>query len=143
MSKFPQPLYYKAGYKYQVDQDFALDLREHITGITGYDVHTRFLTLQGGFLTIKAGYAWDGPSGPTYDTSDGVYGSLPHDAGYQLIRLGLVPAETRREWDVLFREMLIDGGMEKARADVWFAGVRVGAGFAIKPDAEPKVLTAP
>ena len=39
-----------------------------------------------GLLTIRKGYAWDGPSGPTIDTKDFMRGSLVHDALYQLLR---------------------------------------------------------
>ena len=35
-----------------------------------------------GLLIIKNGYAWDGPSGPTFDTKNFMRGSLVHDALY-------------------------------------------------------------
>ena len=49
---------------------------------------TAFIQLTAkGKLTIKRGYAWDGPSGPTIDTKTFMRGSLVHDALYQLMRL--------------------------------------------------------
>ncbi len=35
-----------------------------------------------GVLTIRSGYAWDGPGGPAMDTPAAMYGSLSHDALY-------------------------------------------------------------
>ncbi|MGH7536144.1 MAG: DUF1353 domain-containing protein, partial [Gemmatimonadales bacterium] len=76
---------YRTGYKYQLAADYTVLLAfgpaENIK--TEYICFVR--SLQGrGYLTVKEGYAWDGPSGPTVDTKDFMRGSLVHDALYQL-----------------------------------------------------------
>lgn len=42
-----------------------------------------------GDLSIRRGYSWDGPSGPTIDTGTFMRGSLVHDFLYQLLREGV------------------------------------------------------
>ncbi len=70
-------------YKYQLTDPYVLDI-----GISGYTVTTPYLRLgTDGVFAISKGYAWDGPSGPTFDTLNFMRGSLVHDALYQLIRL--------------------------------------------------------
>lgn len=43
-----------------------------------------------GLLEIFPGYYSDGPSGPTIDTVAFVYGSMPHDVFYQMLRENLL-----------------------------------------------------
>ena len=56
---------YKAGYKYQLTKDHTeqLAIKPERLILTGYLKLT-----PNGVLTIRAGYAWDGPSGPAIDT---------------------------------------------------------------------------
>lgn len=74
---------YKAGYEYQLKQDYVIDIEicpDHLIDLP-------YLSLTpAGRLTVKSGYAWDGPSGPTIDTLNFMRGSLVHDALYQLMR---------------------------------------------------------
>ena len=70
---------YKSGYKYQLYEDYAV----MIGMIPPDDVVTDYIELNSdGLLTIRKGYAWDGPSGPTIDTLNFMRGSLVHDALY-------------------------------------------------------------
>ncbi len=87
-----------------------------------------------GFLTIKQGYAWDGPSGPTIDTLTFMRGSLIHDALYQLMREGRLPQSARKRSDEVLREICLMDGMTKARAWWVYHGVRVGAAQSAKPN---------
>jgi Protein of unknown function (DUF1353) len=92
-----------------------------------------------GLLTIKKGYAWDGPSGPTIDTPNFMRGSLVHDALYQLMRAELLPQANREYADILLREVCIESGMSRSRAwVVYFAVRRFGAS-----SAAPDLLEAP
>ena len=77
-------------YKYQLVDPYTLNV-----GLSGYSVtDQQFIQLtSSGLLTIQPGYAWDGPSGPTWDTPDFMRGSLVHDALYQLIRLQKLPGQ--------------------------------------------------
>ena len=83
-------------------------------------------------IEIQKGYAWDGASGPTIDTSASFKASLVHDALYQCMRLGYVTQDSRGEVDRLFRHML--GGMGPLRRGLWYWAVR---GFG-KRSATPK-----
>ena len=106
-------IYYKKGYEYQLEKDFEL-----VTGITppeegGND----FVWLdKNGYLTIKRGYAWDGPSGPAIHTTNFLRGSLVHDALYQLIRLGVLPMSQRYLADFLLKLLVKEDGMNSLRA---------------------------
>lgn len=130
---------YRDGYKYQLFEDYqlAIDIKPAAFILTEYirlDVD--------GMLSIKEGYAWDGPSGPTVDTKDSMRGSLVHDALYQLMREGhLDPDQHRRAADRELWRICIEDGMLKVRADAWYAAVRFAAGGAARGAKE--VLTAP
>ena len=82
-----KPIFYKQGYKYQLVEDCFL-----LTAIfPAKDISSDFITLsQTGLLTIKKGYAWDGPSAIAIDTLNFMRASLLHDALYQLMRTELL-----------------------------------------------------
>jgi hypothetical protein len=103
-------------------------------------IDTEFLDMTvDGVLTVKAGYTWDGASGPTIDSKNSFTASLIHDALYQLMRENLLDRRWRkRAYEILY-EILISRGMTKLRAKVWYKSVRKAAGKAAKYD----VLTAP
>lgn len=92
-----------------------------------------------GLLTIKKGYAWDGPSGPTIDTPNFMRGSLVHDVLYQLMREELIPQDQREYADNLLRNICLEDGMSKIRAWWVYQGVRIGGASS----AEPDLLHAP
>jgi len=105
-------------------------------------IRTRFLTLfTSGLLFIEIGYAWNGASGPTIDTKSSIRASLVHDALYQLIRMGLLPLSYRAEIDRLFRRILIEDGMWRWRAYMWYRAVRRLGWLAVRKPR--KVYTAP
>jgi hypothetical protein len=135
------PIKYSDGYKYQLREDYSV-LIPHAPEST---VSTEYLTLTDlGMLTVRKGYAWDGPSGPTFDSKSSLRASLVHDALYQFIRLGLLPEDPWRLWaDELLRELCITDGMNHLRADLWYHMVRDFAGAAAHPSAERPILEAP
>lgn len=130
---------YSAGYKYQLEEVY-----QHPTGITPVvdAPGNRFVGLApDGLLTIAAGYAWDGASGPAIDTPSFMRGSLVHDALYQLIGLGVLTTNNREAADRLLRDICIEDGMWRIRAAWVYAAVRAfGRPYAIEGD---QVLTAP
>ncbi len=75
-------------------------------------------------LKVNARYAWDGPSGPTFDTKTFMRGSLFHDALCQLIREGLLDKKYRKYADQLLREICLEDGMSKFRAWYVYMAVR-------------------
>jgi len=127
---------YTKGYKYQLYSD-----EQTQTGIIPAEpVFTKFIDLTAtGLLIIRAGYAWDGCSGPTFDTENSMLGGLVHDALYQLLRLKLLPQSFRPHIDLLFKEVLIKEGMFKWRAHLWYLAVRKCAGFAADPKNRKKI----
>lgn len=102
-----------------------------------------------GILKIRAGYAWDGPSGPTVDSPAFMRGSLVHDALYQMIRRGHLapPDDWRLKADVLLREICAEDGMSWFRSRYVYAAVRLfGRGAAEPrndPDPQERILWAP
>ena len=130
---------YKKGYKYLLWETYSTQ-----TDLIGYDIRTDFIILSPtGLLTILKYYAWDGPSGPTFDTKNFMEGSLVHDALYQLMRKGLLPQSCRAYADDRLKADCIRDGMSKFRAGYVHIGVDLGAKFAADPKYSKKILTAP
>ena len=136
--------YYKGDYKYLLKSRAAYE-----TGITGHACALPFCSLDNaGELIIEPGYAWDGPSGPTFDTKSFMRGSLIHDVLYQLLRQpGFEPDDDehdliRHRSDLLLREICLEDGMWKWRAYWVLRGVRAGGGPSAAVKAR-KVYTAP
>ena len=99
---------YRKGYNYQLAGRVRLqtNLRPE------QEATTQFINLTTeGVLTISAGYAWDGPSGPTMNTDNSMTPSLIHDAVYQLMRQCLLDASWRDEADKQLYLMLRKRGM--------------------------------
>jgi hypothetical protein len=138
-------IYYREGYKYQLHVSYEVQ-----TGITGQaaiipDPNSTIpwvQLFQDGLLRIKAGYAWDGPSGPAIDTRDFMRGSLVHDALYQLMRASKLDQETRPVADELMYRLCIEDGMNHTYATICMEAVKEFAAYAAAPQRE-KVLTAP
>ena len=137
----PGTIYYRKGYKYQLAKDYviSLDLQLQVNIITDYIALTK-----DGYMVIKKAYAWDGCSGPTYDDKTNMRGGLVHDAGYQLMRLGLLPSKYKEFFDKLLRTICLEDGMWRLRAWYYFEGVDHFAKFAAKCGSDPyPILTAP
>jgi hypothetical protein len=143
---------YRDGYKYQLAEDESL-----MTGIKGFDINTDFIRLEpDGRLTAKKGYAWDGASGPTWDSSYCMRGPLHHDCLYQLLREQQLPHSYRKIADDIMYLCIIEDGMRYAnslayilrspmrafiqfRANYWYQGVRLLADSACLPQNDRKV----
>jgi hypothetical protein len=132
-------------YKYQLAEDYTILTDLHPKKMIMEPKKPVFICLDpDGFLTIKAGYAWDGPSGPTIDTKNFMRGSLVHDALYQLIREKRLPADTREYADELLGEICREDGMSAFRAWYVVRAVKLVGGIAIRfSKGEHKIHTAP
>ena len=131
---------YCEGYKYQLEQTYAcrIAIRPMVV------IETDWLKLdETGVLTIRKGYAWDGPSGPAFDTPSFMRASLVHDALYQLMRMGLLDVDMREPADEQMRVICIEDGMLRIRAWWCHRGVRLGAGPAADPANSTPVRCAP
>lgn len=136
-----EKILYRDGYKYQLAKTYStmVGVKPHVDALVGGFVWLK----TDGFLTIKEGYAWDGPSGPTADTPDSLRGSLVHDALYQLMREGGLDGKWREQADKELRRICLEDGMLPARAAVWYDAVRLFAGGAASPKNAKPVLEAP
>lgn len=117
----PKCITYLSGYKYQLTKDYSI-----ATGIIPpKPINTAHIRLyKSGLLTLKEGYAWDGPSGPTFDTKNFMRGSLVHDALYQLMRDGCIGPENLEPADRLLQSICIEDGMSPLRAWWVYQAVR-------------------
>lgn len=136
----PQEIKYRSGYKYQLAEDVTC----FIGIFPDEDIVTEFIMLDRmAFMTIKTGYAWDGPSGPTWDTPNFMRGSLFHDAGYQLMRMGELWASHKLPLDMLLRTFCQVDGMSKFRSNYVYKGVSMGGKTATLASSLKPILVAP
>lgn len=89
-----------------------------VTPILCHSVKTDWIRLYpDGSLVLMAGYASDGPSGPSVDTKSFMRGSFAHDALYQLIMEGYLPLHPCKGLaDEFLRSQCLVDDMFKPRA---------------------------
>lgn len=130
---------YRSGFKYQLATTY-----EFATGSATNPLTTEFIDMDAsGLLTIRHGYAWDGPSGPTFDTASAMRGSLVHDALYQLLRMKLLEPVWRHRADEIFYKLCLEDGMWKIRAWYFKKGVDMFAAGAARASARKRTIFAP
>lgn len=86
-----------------------------------------WVTVNGGAITVKQGYCWDGAS-CAIDTADFMIPSLVHDALYQLIRLQHVETKHRLSADRILKDLCLLYGMSRFRANYVYFAVRMFGG---------------
>lgn len=127
---------YRAGYKYQLAESYSI-----ITPIKpDAPVKHEFFTLsKTGKLWIKSGYAWDGASGPTFDSKSSMRPSLVHDVFCQMMRAGLLSYDKWQDAvNALFRQQCIEDGMWAWRAAIWHSAVEfANAGHPDQGESNP------
>jgi len=153
---------YKAGYKYQYTDPYYPVMLSKAPGDSIFDynrnvtIHPNdqpwdreyiqcgpFLKLwPNGKMRILEGYAWDGPSGPAFDTDNFMTPSMVHDSLYQLMRNKVLPVDPfKKVADELMYTMCRRRGMCAPRAWWCRRGVQK---FALKAATEKrKIHTAP
>jgi len=126
-------IYYKKRrhYKYTLQEDY-----QHQTELKPKEaIDLGFVKLsKDGLLSIKSGYSWDGPSGPTIDTKNFMRGSLVHDALYQLLREECIEQDKRDYSDRLLQQICLECGMWKIRAWWVYWALRLFGASSAKPD---------
>jgi len=132
---------YIKGYKYQLAKDY--EVKTPITVKILVYIGDFIQLAPDGLLRINAGYTWDGPSGPTFDTKTFMRASLVHDALYQLMRYDLLHRSWRKTADKLMYRMNREDGMCRLRAWWVYKSLRIAAGSAASKDNKKKVITAP
>ncbi|MDV6236226.1 hypothetical protein CH379_011385 [Leptospira ellisii] len=135
-------------YKYQLlkTYDFSTGIAtETKLSVGNPDIKTFVEISPDGLLRIEAGYAWDGPSGPTYDTKNFMRGSLVHDALYQLMREKKLDFKSyRKKADLVLKKICLQDGMNSFRASYVYNFVRWFGESSAKPaDESTEWRTAP
>lgn len=124
---------YSKGYKYKLEEEVTIRVPLSSFSLPSVDIETPFIRLSEGWLTIRKGYAWNGASGPVPDVRSVIFGSLIHDAWYQLLREGEVGLWTRRDVDDWFGDLCIEDGLPKLAAMIFVAVLQdCGEHFALK-----------
>ncbi|MBN2439387.1 MAG: hypothetical protein JXL20_12395 [Deltaproteobacteria bacterium] len=133
-------LYFRRGYKYVVTRQFHMRL--NVVPYAPVDLPFIKLDMEGN-LSVLRGYAWNGASGPTWDTLNSMRGSLGHDVLYQLIRLGLIDIKYKQYADQVLHDLCVEDGMYSFRADYWLWAVLNFGMHSCRPSSEPKEEVAP
>ena len=130
---------YREGYKYVLHETYSVQTSIRPPA----DIITPFITLTAsGLLILRAGYASDGPSGPTIDTKNFIRGAFGHDALYQLMRMRLLDCGWRPAADRDLDRGCKEDGMWGIRRWWVLRGVRLG-GEGAAAWQEDEVLEAP
>jgi hypothetical protein len=106
---------YKDGYKHQLYEEVLF----YIPFLEKYHVETKYFIIDDGTMIIKQGYAWDGASGPTWDTKTVKQASLVHDVLCQCIAYNLLPKTIWRDSNDLLYKMMLEDGAWRWRAKLW------------------------
>ena len=108
-------------YKYGMMEDMPVQLpfTPPLNAPNCHSYSGQFLQIDdNGLLIIKKGYAWDGCSSLTWDDKTNMRAGAVHDAGFQLMRMGVIPTNYFQAFNDLFRDILIQDGMGRVRA--WY-----------------------
>ena len=131
---------YRDGIKYILDKDYI----DKVPIYPDQDIITKWVNLSShGELKLRAGFGYDGPSGPTIDTKSAMRGAAVHDALFRLFRLGLLDDKWRPVADQIYEDKCVEDGMWKIRAWMHFRALRRFGWTAAAKGTEPPVLTAP
>jgi hypothetical protein len=131
---------YRDGYKYQLAEDEVFQTEI----FPDSDIETKFIALtRHGVLTVRAGYAWDGPSGPTWDDKTNMRGSLLHDALFQLMREKYLDQSWFHPANQEFVDCCKQDGMNPVRAWAYFEAVDSFSSYYASPRSEKPPKTAP
>ena len=125
-------------YKYVICRTYKIKLNF----CTGFSVlGSKYDLSADGILEIKHGYAWDGASGPTFDTRNTMRASCVHDVLYQMMRESDIPTTFKDSADMELSLLMIEDGINsnklwnKIRAGYYYWGVRIFGGIFCKPKA--------
>lgn len=131
---------YRGGYKYQsaADERFSVAFRPTADIFT-----TRIWLTKDGTLTVREGYAWDGPSGPVVDRKTNMRASLCHDALYQLMRMRRLPCEMWPVADDEYVKVMAQDGAWSITQRVDKLGLVLAGGRAALPKNRKKIYEAP
>lgn len=132
---------YVEGMKYWLPEDVP----PFKTPILGVSIVDRFFRLDpDGTLYIFAGFAWNGASGPTFDTPSSMGPSATHDIFCICMRDGRLDYSRWQDTvNEFFRQQCLEDGMWEWRAGLWYRGVEFGDAGNPKQGPDRQVLEAP
>ena len=132
---------YRSDYKYQLAEAYEISISIKPKS----SIETEFIDLDtDGKLTVKNGYAWDGPSGPVKDTVENMRASLVHDALYQLMRIAELSSRTHRKAaDQEFKDICKADGVSNFRASAYYKALRRFGKPAASPQKKRVIFRAP
>ena len=134
-------------YKYQLADDYHIQTLIRPGKVINHPTKPVFITLDSsGIMTIHAGYAWNGASGPSIDTKNTMRGSLVHDALYAMMQAGLIEEHYCGYADKLLRDILREDGMSDFRSWYYYQAVRKFGASSAKAGSgkeERKIYIAP
>lgn len=131
---------YWKGPKYQLAETYICQ-----TPIVGERIEDDFFTLQeDGTLVVNKGFAWDGASGPTFDSRSSMRPSLIHDVFCVAMRDGRLSYKEHQDTvNEFFRQQCIEAGMWRWRANLWHAAVEFADAGNPDQGLDREILTAP
>lgn len=137
------PIFYRKVRPYQLGETYIIQTPIKVIEYAKIDGYIELSP--SGMLTVLAGYTWDGPSGPAFDTPNFMRPSLVHDALYQLMRAEKLSLIWRSDADKLMYRLCRENGMGRLRAWWCYQGVREFARYAALPDGEDpyRLIQAP
>ncbi len=106
------------GYKYATKKVMSCT----VVGLPEFE--HEFFHCRSGILSAMLHYAWDGPSGPTWDRKTNMEPSLFHDIICQAVDEGLLDKKWRKYGDGLFHRHLLKKGMKPWIAWCYYQAVR-------------------
>ena len=124
-------------YKYMLEDTVTFRLPRGCREFGPCTLHNLIFVDALGWVRVLKGYAWNGASGPTFDSKSTMVPCLFHDVCYDLMANGKLPRKCRKAIDEKMHRDLIAWGMNKFRAWYWLVGVRAGGVFfARDPDKD-------
>ena len=134
---------HRAGYKHQLYGNESVFVQLVYIRPTER-VITPYCTIEtDGWVEIFAWYAWDGASGPTYDTNNTYRASLVHDCIADCIRDGYLPFETYKLNDKEIAVILKEDGTAAFRIWYWQRGLALADGSYAKKSSKRKIYISP
>lgn len=127
-------------YKYELVEDYSIQL--DFKPPNEMDIVTDwFCWWSDGRVLLKAGYRWDGVSGPMIDTINTMIPGCLHDFGYQGLRERCFPQSYKRLFDLMFQKLMKICSKSKKFGKAWnwirakyaYLGVKTFGGFFCKP----------
>lgn len=155
----PLKLIEQEGGGWELVEDWWCDLEADLPAVRSEEDGIAITNPAPGIARIytKAGFEWDGASGPTVDPERWRVPPFVHDELYRLLKYsawGKLPTaehdRIRKVADETMLKLLLERlpknpilrQLAKARAHAWYRSVRMFAGFAARPRPRPKAQRA-